>query len=60
MAEIVSATAGFPVRVSVMTYNVWGNMHWPQRKESLAQTLLATRPDILMLQGMCYVLNTHV
>jgi hypothetical protein len=41
----------FPVRVSVMTYNVWGNMYWPQRRESLAQTILTVRPDVLLLQG---------
>eukprot|EP01039_Chlorochromonas_danica_P000446 gene446-480_t len=40
----------FPIRVSIATYNVWGRKYWPQRAESLTQTLLSLRPDILLLQ----------
>lgn len=42
--------SNFPVRVSVTTFNVWGNNHWPARAVSLAQTLLTIRSDVYLLQ----------
>lgn len=40
----------FPIRVSLMTYNVWGNNLWPERINSLNQMFLSTQCDIYMLQ----------
>ena len=33
-----------------MTYNVWGNNHWPSRADGLTSLLQTTRPDIILLQ----------
>ena len=40
----------FPIRISIMTFNVWGDHFWPERSESLAQLLSCTRPDVVLLQ----------
>lgn len=40
----------FPARVTVMTYNVWGDKHWPERSATLQQVIAATRADIMVLQ----------
>ena len=40
----------FPVRFSVMTFNVWGNHYWPARSDSLKQLILSLSPDILIIQ----------
>lgn len=42
--------SSFPVRISVTTFNVWGENHWPARAVSLAQTLLTIRSDVYLLQ----------
>ena len=31
------ASTSFPVRLSVMTYNVWGSKNWPERSAALQQ-----------------------
>ena len=43
-------TEACPLRYSFMTYNVWGDKHWPARSPSLQQVFNASRPDVLMLQ----------
>lgn len=40
----------FPIRVSVMTYNVWGRKHWPDRSAALQQIFTSSRPDVILLQ----------
>ena len=44
------AQSSWPVRVSVMTFNVWGNDRWPERKDALQETVRRHRPDVLYLQ----------
>ena len=39
------------VRASVMTFNVWGSKHWPERARALQSTIKTINPDILCLQG---------
>jgi len=40
----------FPTRITVTTYNIWGNNHWPARSGSLAQTLLTLKSDVYLFQ----------
>ena len=40
----------FPVRVSVTTFNVWGENQWPDRAVPLTQTLQTLRSDVYCLQ----------
>jgi hypothetical protein len=40
----------YPVRFSVMTFNVWGTFLWPQRKPSLKSLLTNLCSDIIILQ----------
>lgn len=40
----------FPIRTSVMTYNVWGNNLWPDRQSALCQAFSTSMADIIMLQ----------
>lgn len=40
----------FPVRVSVTTFNVWGENYWPQRSASLSQTFHSLKSDVYLLQ----------
>ena len=42
--------SNFPVRISITTFNVWGDNHWPARAVPLAQTLLTIRSDVYLLQ----------
>eukprot|EP01038_Epipyxis_sp_PR26KG_P009438 gene9438-12718_t len=44
------ASNSFPVRLSVTTFNVWGNNKWPERSTSLIQTLQTIRSDVYLLQ----------
>lgn len=48
MADFSSCS--FPVRVSVMTLNVWGKKLWPERSISLQQLLTSMRSDVILLQ----------
>ena len=47
-AQVTSSE--FPVRISVTTFNVWGNNHWPERAMPLTQTLQSMRSDVYLLQ----------
>lgn len=40
----------FPVRISVMTLNLWGEHYWPSRSEALSDLLHSIKPDILFVQ----------
>ncbi len=40
----------FPARVTVTTYNVWGNNYWPARQPKLVQTIQTLRSDIYLFQ----------
>jgi endonuclease/exonuclease/phosphatase family metal-dependent hydrolase len=49
MAAQVDRTT-FPVRLSVTTFNVWGDKFWPERALPLTQTLQTMRSDVYLLQ----------
>jgi hypothetical protein len=40
----------FPTRMTVTTFNVWGQKYWPQRGETLFQTFQSLQSDIYLLQ----------
>lgn len=42
----------FPVRVSLVTYNLWGDEHWPERAPALAAFCALYRPDVLCVQEL--------
>ncbi|MCL5270353.1 MAG: endonuclease/exonuclease/phosphatase family protein [bacterium] len=42
----------FPVRLSIVTYNLWHVMRWEERKEAVGQFLERFRPDILCVQEL--------
>jgi len=42
----------FPVRVSIVTYNLWNNERWPDRARSLAGFLDVFAPDVLAVQEL--------
>ncbi len=42
----------YPIRFTVMTYNIWASSRWPERKEPLKQFLEYHQPDILCLQEL--------
>ena len=48
MSAIISPN--FPLRISIMTFNTWGDNLWPQRKSSVQQLFASTRSDVIMLQ----------
>ena len=39
-----------PPRISVMTFNVWGQTRWLERKDALARAIEIADPDCLVLQ----------
>ena len=41
-----------PVRLSVVTYNLWNTIRWPQRAPALRQFIDLFRPDVLCLQEL--------
>ena len=50
--SVPSSSKLFPCRISVMSYNVWGGKHWPDRCTALKQVFTSLRPDVMMLQEM--------
>lgn len=40
----------FPARISVTTYNVWGNTLWPERANSLKSVLHVLKSEVYLLQ----------
>ena len=40
----------FPVRLSMVTYNLWANHRWPERRAALGQFVELFNPDILCIQ----------
>ena len=42
----------YPIRFTVMTYNIWASARWPEREESLKHFLQFHQPDILCLQEL--------
>mmetsp|Transcript_23737 Transcript_23737/g.21602 ORF Transcript_23737/g.21602 Transcript_23737/m.21602 type:complete len:313 (-) Transcript_23737:85-1023(-) len=50
----------FPVRVTVMTLNVWGEELWPDRSSNLSQLLLSNKPDILLLQEVTPAIIAYI
>ena len=42
----------FPVRLTLMTYNLWNVMRWPERKAALQQFFELYQPDIIALQEL--------
>lgn len=45
-----SDESDFPIRISIMTLNLWGDKLLPDRFESLSQLIVSTKPDILLVQ----------
>lgn len=39
-----------PARITCTTYNIWGSNYWPERANSLAQTLLTLKSDVYLFQ----------
>jgi endonuclease/exonuclease/phosphatase family metal-dependent hydrolase len=39
-----------PIRISVTTFNVWGDKLWPERSEPLIDTLNAIKSDVYLFQ----------
>ena len=54
MAANVDATetkvTPFPARVTVTTFNVWGDRYWPERKFEFSNTIVALSSDIYLFQ----------
>lgn len=42
----------FPIRLSIITYNLWNTMRWPLRQPALKQFIQLFCPDILCLQEL--------
>lgn len=42
----------FPVRLSVVTYNLWNTERWPAREPALQQFVELFRPDVLCVQEL--------
>jgi endonuclease/exonuclease/phosphatase family metal-dependent hydrolase len=42
----------FPVRLSFVTYNLWGTEYWPRREPALRLFLERYRPDVLCVQEL--------
>lgn len=40
------------LRTSIVTYNLWRTVRWPQRQDALAGFLTITQPDILCVQEL--------
>src|SRR5437868_4437752 len=50
----------FPIRLSVITYNIWNTERWPERAPALENFLRLLRPDILCLQELDPVTQTFL
>lgn len=42
----------FPIRISLLTYNLWNNQRWPQREHAIRGFFTYFRPDIICLQEL--------
>ena len=42
----------FPVRLSIVTYNLWGSERWPERAPALRRFCETYRPDIMGVQEL--------
>jgi len=42
----------FPVRLSLVTYNLWGDERWPERAPALGEFCDLYRPDVLCVQEL--------
>lgn len=42
----------FPIRLSIVTYNLWNIERWPAREPGLRQFVQTFRPDVLCLQEL--------
>jgi hypothetical protein len=42
----------FPVRLSIVTYNLWNTQQWPERAPALELFLARYRPDVLCVQEL--------
>lgn len=50
----------FPVRISVTTFNVWGDNNWPARADALASSLLSMWSDVYLLQEITPAIVEHL
>lgn len=42
----------FPIRLSLLTYNLWNTQRWPQREPAVREFFQRYRPDIFCLQEL--------
>lgn len=42
----------FPTRITLLTYNLWNTVRWPERQPALEQFFLRFQPDIFCLQEL--------
>lgn len=42
----------FPIRISLLTYNLWNTQRWPEREPALRAFFQCYRPDIFCLQEL--------
>lgn len=49
-----------PFRLSVSTFNLWGDKFWPDRKDALTRTLWTLRSDIFVFQEVTPALLDHL
>ena len=42
----------FPVRLSIVSYNLWNTERWPERKSALGQFVVRFCPDVLCVQEL--------
>jgi len=50
----------FPVRLSVVTYNLWGTERWPERAPALHEFCARYRPDVLCVQELTETTQTFL
>lgn len=58
MSELVSQR--FPFRVSVTTFNMWGNKNWPERAPGLDSLFNTLKSDVYLLQETTEQLLEHL
>lgn len=58
--SVAMSSISFPIRISIMTLNLWGDNYWPGRSESLSQLIISTKPDILLVQEASIEILQHI
>lgn len=50
----------FPVRRSIVTYNLWGTERWPERAPALHEFCARCGPDVLCVQELTETTQTFL